>query len=155
MMSLDRPASEAPHRWLPQLPTYYEAPLTQYGRPDFAKRDRWLAKMEREAAIESSKSAAKSSRTFKPDPVVQAFVESLPRDPWSSILDILAKRVNPSSFDTWLKPTRFLGVDEKDLVVRVPNNDFGHVLDKWGDAISAIFEELNFPFDGVSLEVVA
>jgi hypothetical protein len=37
LLSLDRPASEAPHRWLPQLPTYYEAPLTQYGRPDFAK----------------------------------------------------------------------------------------------------------------------
>ena len=82
-------------------------------------------------------------------------MESLPRDPWSLILETLAKRVAPNSFDTWLKPTRFLGVDQKDLVVRVPNNDFGHVLDKWGDAISAIFEELRFPFDGVSLEVVA
>ena len=44
-------------------------------------------------------------------PVVQAFVESLPRDPWSLILEVLAKRVTPQSFDTWLKPTRPYGVD--------------------------------------------
>jgi DnaA N-terminal domain len=145
-------ASEAPHRWLPQLPTYYEAPLTQYGRPDFAKRDRWLAKMEREAAIESSNSTATCPRTFKPDPVVQSFVESLPRDPWSLILDVVAKRVNPNSFDTWLKPTRFYGVDGKTLVVRIPQPDFTHITDKWGDLISQAIDELRFPFDAIEME---
>jgi chromosomal replication initiator protein len=109
--------------------------------------------MERETAIESSKSAATCSRTFKPDPVVQAFVESLPRDPWSLILDVLAKRVNPQSFDTWLKPTRFYGVDGKTLVVRVPIREFTYITDKWGELISEAIENLRFPFDAIELEV--
>jgi hypothetical protein len=41
--------------------------------------------------------------------------------------------VNPQSFDTWLKPTRF---DGKTLVVHIPHPDFTHVTDKWGDLIS-------------------
>ena len=108
--------------------------------------------MEREAAIKSSKSTAKGSRTFQPDPIVQAFVESLPRDPWSLILDLLAKRVNPQSFDTWLKPTRFYGVDGKTLVVRAPHPDFTHITEKWGELISEAIEDLRFPFDAIELE---
>ena len=84
---------------------------------------------------------------------MHAFVESLPRDPWSLILEVLAKRVNPQSFDSWLKPTRFYGVDGKTLVVCVPNPDFAHITDKWGDLISQAIDELRFPFDAVSLEV--
>ena len=152
LLSLDHPATEAPHLWLARLTSYYEAPLDRFGRPDFEKRDRWERKhTEKSAPVP----APRPARSLVPDPSVAAFVESLPSDPWTLVLDRLRKIVNPHSFETWLKPTRFLGVDAKDVVVRVPNNDFGHVLDKWGDAISAIFEELRFPFDGVSLEVVA
>jgi chromosomal replication initiator protein len=79
-------------------------------------------------------------------------VESLPRDPWSLILEVLAKRVNPQSFDTWLKPTRFYGVDGKTLVVRVPHPDFARIGERWGELISKAMEELHFPFEELELE---
>jgi hypothetical protein len=77
--------------------------------------------MSEKRRSELSNSSATCSRTFNPDPVEQAFVESLPGDPCRLILEFLAKRVKPQSFDTWLKPTRFYGVDGKTLVVRIPH----------------------------------
>jgi chromosomal replication initiator protein len=68
------------------------------------------------------------------------------------ILEVVAKRVNPNSFDTWLKPTRFYGVDGKTLVVRVPHPDFTHITERWGELISKAIEELRLPFDAIELE---
>jgi hypothetical protein len=151
LLSLDHSATEAPHVWLRRLASYYEAPLDRFGRPDFEKRDRWLRK--REASTSSSKIAVvQAPRELTPDPGVAAFVESLPRDPWSLILDVIGKRVNQQSFDTWLKPIRFYGVAGKTLVVRVPHPGFTHITDKWGELISQVIEELRFPFDEIELE---
>ena len=43
---------------------------------------------------------------------------------WSEVLGILKTKVNPQSYQTWLRPTRFSHVSGSTLFVRVPNREF-------------------------------
>lgn len=43
---------------------------------------------------------------------------------WQEVLNFLKTKVNPQSYQTWLRPTRFSHVANDTLVVRVPNHEF-------------------------------
>ncbi|MGA2629937.1 MAG: chromosomal replication initiator protein DnaA [Terriglobia bacterium] len=43
---------------------------------------------------------------------------------WHEVLSILKTKVNPQSYQTWLRPTRFSHVAGTTLFVRVPNREF-------------------------------
>ncbi len=63
-------------------------------------------------------------------------------NPWARILDRLEKRVSRSSYDTWLRPTRFSHTRGDVVVVRVPTVEFRHLGDKYGDLIQEAIELL-------------
>ncbi len=69
--------------------------------------------------------------------------------PGCSCLDALEKKVNRHSYETWLKPTRFSHSNGPTLFVRVPNPDFCHIGEKYGDLISEAIENLGLEYQDV------
>jgi chromosomal replication initiator protein len=63
------------------------------------------------------------------------------------ILGALEKKINRHSYETWLKPTRFSHAVGKVMFVRVPNSDFRHIGDKYGDLIYEAVDNLGLEFD--------
>jgi chromosomal replication initiator protein len=59
---------------------------------------------------------------------VETFVEISPQmiemDLWQTVLEIVEKKVNQQSYNTWFKPTQLIKHDDKALYVRVPNAFF-------------------------------
>jgi chromosomal replication initiator protein len=45
-------------------------------------------------------------------------------DAWQQVLDIVEKKINQQSYNTWFKPTQLIKHDDKALYVRVPNAFF-------------------------------
>src|SRR2546426_1006400 len=45
-------------------------------------------------------------------------------DTWQQVLDIVEKKINQQSYNTWFKPTQLIKRDDKALYVRVPNAFF-------------------------------
>ncbi len=45
-------------------------------------------------------------------------------DTWQAVLDIVEKKINQQSYNTWFKPTQLIKHDDKALYVRVPNMFF-------------------------------
>src|SRR5437588_10243538 len=45
-------------------------------------------------------------------------------DTWQQVLDIVQKKINQQSYNTWFKPTQLIKYDDKALYVRVPNAFF-------------------------------
>jgi chromosomal replication initiator protein len=45
-------------------------------------------------------------------------------DTWQRVLDVVEKRINQQSYNTWFKPTELIKHDDKALFVRVPNAFF-------------------------------
>ncbi len=43
---------------------------------------------------------------------------------WHEVLSLLKSKVNPQSYQTWLRPTRFSHLNGSTLFVRVPNREF-------------------------------
>ena len=43
---------------------------------------------------------------------------------WQTVLDIVEKKINQQSYNTWFKPTELIKYDDKALYVRVPNAFF-------------------------------
>ncbi|MFH2042655.1 MAG: DnaA N-terminal domain-containing protein, partial [Acidobacteriota bacterium] len=43
---------------------------------------------------------------------------------WTQILDSLQNQVDKSSFETWLSPTSYIGLEGDDLYIKVPNSYF-------------------------------
>ena len=70
-------------------------------------------------------------------------------NPWVRVLDALEKKVTRSSYETWLKPTRFSHSQGAVLFVRVPNPDFCQIGEKYGDLISEAFENLGLEYQDV------
>jgi len=70
-------------------------------------------------------------------------------NPWVLVLDALEKKINRHSYETWLKPTRFSHSHGPTLFVRVPNPDFCHIGEKYGDLISEAIENLGLEFQDV------
>ncbi len=73
-------------------------------------------------------------------------------NPWVRILGALVKKINRQSYETWLKPTRFLRVSEKTVYVRVPSADFQGSIERYADLIQEAIETLNLDLDGVVFE---
>jgi chromosomal replication initiator protein len=45
-------------------------------------------------------------------------------DAWQTVLDIVEKKINQQSYNTWFKPTQLIKHDDRALYVRVPNAFF-------------------------------
>ena len=58
-------------------------------------------------------------------------------DNWQQVLDIVEKKVNQQSYNTWFKPTQLIKYDDKALYVRVPNAFFQDWLN---DHINVVLE---------------
>src|SRR3974390_3498926 len=67
-------------------------------------------------------------------------------NPWVLVLDALEKKINRHSYETWLKPPRFSPSEGPTLFVRVPNPDFCHIGEKYGDLISEAIENLGMEY---------
>ena len=65
------------------------------------------------------------------------------------VLDALEKKVNRTSYETWLKPTRFDHSHGAVLFVRVPNRDFCQIGERYGDLISEAIDDLGLEFEDV------
>ncbi len=62
----------------------------------------------------------------------------------------LEEKINRHSSSTWLKPTRFSHANEEIvLFLRVPNNDFRQVGDKYGDLIQEALDNLGLEYQDV------
>jgi chromosomal replication initiator protein len=70
-------------------------------------------------------------------------------NPWVQVLDALEKKVNRTSYETWFKPTRYDHAQGPILFVRVPNPDFCHIGERYGDLISEAIENLGLDFRDV------
>lgn len=56
-------------------------------------------------------------------------------DTWQRVLDIVEKKVNQQSYNTWFKPTQLIKHDDKALYVRVPNPFFQDWLNEHIDVV--------------------
>src|SRR6516225_12385381 len=70
-------------------------------------------------------------------------------NPWVLVLGALEKKINRHSYETWLKPTRFSHSQGAVLFVRVPNPDFCHIGEKYGDLISEAIDDLGLEYQDV------
>jgi hypothetical protein len=73
-------------------------------------------------------------------------------DPWAEILNSLRRRVNPHSFDTWLKPTRLRVADGKQIFVAIPTKEFAHIGEKYRDSIQEAVTDLCLGYEEVAFE---
>ena len=94
------------------------------------------ARAEKDSA--GSQQAPEKSQSRDPEP-----------NPWIQVLDLIERKVSRHSFETWLKPTRFSHSQGPTLFVKVPNPDFCHIGDKYGDLISEAIENLGLEFQDV------
>src|SRR6516162_7415505 len=78
-----------------------------------------------------------------------SYFGTVPPNPWVLVLDALEKKINRHSYETWLKPTRFSHSQGPTLFVRVPNPDFCHIGEKYGDLISEAIENLGLEYQDV------
>ena len=78
-----------------------------------------------------------------------SFFGTAPANPWMRVLDALEKKVNRTSYETWLKPTRFDHSQGRVLFVRVPNPEFCHIGERYGDLISEAIDDLGLEFQDV------
>ena len=65
---------------------------------------------------------------------------------WTATLGKLSERVDPHSFDTWLKPTRGIGVSEGKLFVRIPRPAFSYIGEKFSKELGELLPELSVQF---------
>src|SRR5262252_4848724 len=70
-------------------------------------------------------------------------------NPWLQILAALEKKVIRTSFETWLKPTRYSHAAGRTLYVRVPTAEFQHIGEKYYDLIREAIELHSLEFDDV------
>jgi chromosomal replication initiator protein len=70
---------------------------------------------------------------------------------WQEVLNYLKAQVNPQSYQTWLRPTRFSHTDEHTLFVRVPNREFQDwIQEHYGVIIRETLERLQASYHQVS-----
>jgi hypothetical protein len=162
LWSENKPCSERPAVYLAQLTRYYEAPLDAYGKPDLKKLDRWLGRQSRggEASIGMHVPAmsapivqARDLRVWNPSPKCAELLSKL-TDPWTVILGKVAEAINPHTYETWLRPTKFAGINGSVLVFDVPTSDFAHVAAKFADPIFQAIEKLGFPITDVQISQI-
>ena len=73
---------------------------------------------------------------------------------WQEVLNYLKTKVNPQSYQTWLKPTRYSGAEGETLVVRVPNQEFLEwIQEHYNAGIQEALEKLRLGFSGIRYEM--
>jgi chromosomal replication initiator protein len=70
-------------------------------------------------------------------------------NPWIRILGALEKKINRTSFETWLKPTRFSHTRDGVLFIRVPTREFLNVGEKYADLIHEAIDNLGLDLQDV------
>jgi len=63
-------------------------------------------------------------------------------NPWVRILGALEKKINRTTFETWLKPTRFSRTEGGVLYIRVPRTEFLLIEEKYSDLILEAIDNL-------------
>lgn len=97
--------------------------------------------------------AERQSKSKLPAPAPLPRLEIRADDPWKKILGVLARRINPHSFETWLKPLRYLGEANDVLYVCIPTEEFAHAGDKYAGLISEAIDGLYLKFRDVKFVV--
>jgi chromosomal replication initiator protein len=84
--------------------------------------------------------------------IAMSFLPTAPAtlNPWVRILGALQKKINRQAYESWFKPTLFSHIQEKVLVVRVPNADFQRIGERYGDLIHEALDNLGLDFEQVS-----
>jgi chromosomal replication initiator protein len=73
---------------------------------------------------------------------------------WQEVLNYVKTKVNPQSYQTWLKPTRYSHSEADTLVIRVPNKEFLEwIQDHYNTVIQEALEKLRLGFSGVRYEM--
>ena len=73
---------------------------------------------------------------------------------WQQVLDTIKGQINVNSFETWIKPILCRSVDNKKLVLEVPNNFFRDwVAEHYLHTIKGTIYELTGEDVSVSLQV--
>ncbi|HEX5413797.1 MAG TPA: chromosomal replication initiator protein DnaA [Terriglobia bacterium] len=73
---------------------------------------------------------------------------------WQEVLNYLKTKVNPQSYQTWLKPTRYSRSEAETLVIRVPNQEFQEwIQDHYNTMIQEALEKLRLGFSGIRYEM--
>lgn len=70
---------------------------------------------------------------------------------WASLLSALQARTSRLNYDTWLLPTRVLGLHGTVLYVRVPTPEFKHINEKFQCEIAESIQALGLPISEVRL----
>src|SRR6266850_1746360 len=65
-------------------------------------------------------------------------------DTWQLVLDIVQKKINQQSYNTWFKPTQLIKYDDKALYVRVPNAFFQDWLNDHIDVVIEAARDAGF-----------
>jgi chromosomal replication initiation ATPase DnaA len=70
---------------------------------------------------------------------------------WAKVLQHTKRRVNPYNFETWFRPTRMKGTDNRRLLVRVPTPLYEKRLtETYGELLQAVLQEVGL--SGTQLE---
>src|SRR5712691_10550334 len=65
-------------------------------------------------------------------------------DTWQQVLDLVQKKINQQSYNTWFKPTQLIKYDDKALYVRVPNPFFQDWLNDHIDVVVEAARDAGF-----------
>ena len=67
-----------------------------------------------------------------------------PMNAWQEILSYLKTKVNPQSYQTWLRPTRFSHMEDDTIVVRVPIREFKEwIQENYGTMVTEALNHMN------------
>lgn len=114
------------------------------------------------SARKGVKSSALSMRKFSPEPSLSRPVNrpsvpnsDLSRSPqaaedWKKISSELRQKIDPHSWECWVRPLRGRGVDRKSLVVEVPNGEFSlWVQEHWTGQVIEAAKKVGLSYRGV------
>jgi chromosomal replication initiator protein len=69
---------------------------------------------------------------------------------WQQVLNYLKTKVNPQSYQTWLRPTRFSHAEKQAIVVTVPNREFEEwIQEKFGPLVAEALRHLDMGFNEI------
>jgi hypothetical protein len=112
----------------------------------------WLAKEQDKAPRVNTPHGSGSYTSPAPPPVNAApkpavtFPADLNRNTgpkaWSAIAELVRKRIDAHSFQTWIRPLKGIGVSKGTLYVNMPLDDFEIVNERWGEQITGAAQSL-------------
>jgi chromosomal replication initiator protein len=69
---------------------------------------------------------------------------------WQEILNYLKTKVNTQSYQTWLRPTRFRGIENDTVVVSVPNQEFQEwIQEHYGGLVRDALDHLDLGYQQI------